>query len=198
MKTKEQKENITSYISRIYLVFILFSFIGWIWETIHVSILASEFINRGFLFGPICPIYGITITIAYLFFVKIKKTIKLKGEWYKNIVYYLVIIILPTIIELMVGWGFEQIFEIRLWDYSHYIIKISEKEYPLHFNGYIALPISLIWPILIIVSTEIIIPYSFKLFNKVESRKIEGISLIIAIVMFIDIVVSTIINLPQI
>ena len=48
MKTKEQKENITSYISRIYLVFILFSFIGWIWETIHVSILASEFINRGF------------------------------------------------------------------------------------------------------------------------------------------------------
>jgi uncharacterized membrane protein len=45
---------------------LIFSFAGFIWETVHVSLLAKELVDRIFLFGPICPIYGTTMVIFYL------------------------------------------------------------------------------------------------------------------------------------
>lgn len=48
-----------------FIIFLLISFIGWVWETIYVSILAGHLVDRGFLFLPICPIYGLTILCVY-------------------------------------------------------------------------------------------------------------------------------------
>lgn len=55
--------------------FIIYSFLGWLMETIYMSLLNGHFTNRGFLFGPICPIYGYGITILILLASKYKDNI---------------------------------------------------------------------------------------------------------------------------
>lgn len=58
MKARINREQMRLHGARLFIALIIFSFAGWIWETIHVSMLAGELVDRGFLFGPICPIYG--------------------------------------------------------------------------------------------------------------------------------------------
>lgn len=48
-------------------LFFIYSFIGWLWETIYCSILDKHFVYRGFLFGPYCPVYGFAVTTVLVF-----------------------------------------------------------------------------------------------------------------------------------
>ena len=48
-----------SSVFRYIVWFFLYSFIGWLWETILFTVREKRFVNRGFLFGPMCPIYGV-------------------------------------------------------------------------------------------------------------------------------------------
>ena len=156
-----------------------FSFVGFIWETVHVSLLAKELVDRSFLFGPICPIYGTTMVISYLLMgpPQAPKTFlkKTKGKWYQYLLYAIIDISLPTLVELVVGLGCEKLFNIRLWDYSHYVINLFDKEIPLHYKGYIALPISCIWLVLIFISMGFVFPMLLKLIEKNPFKKIKTI-----------------------
>ena len=125
-------ENKCVFVGRLYLVFLIFSFAGWVWEVIHVSILAGELVDRGFLFGPICPIYGLTMVIAYFLIGMPKKPKGIlkatEGKWYQYLLYGIAAITLPTLVELVVGYGCELIFGIRLWDYSHYVLAVNGRD----------------------------------------------------------------------
>lgn len=186
-------------LSRLYLVFLLFSFVGWLWETIHVSFLAGCLVDRGFLLGPICPIYGFTIIIAYFTMGSITNPRGLlsiaKNKWYKYPLCIISAIAIPTLAELIIGIGFDVIFGIRLWDYSHYSVNIFGYQLPLHYKGYIALPISLIWLGLIFVSMSVIVPCLLKLIAKIPPKITKIIALSFAITMVIDIAISSILAL---
>lgn len=199
MKARIKREETILLGARLYLVCLIFSFVGWVWETAHVSVLAGEFVDRGFLFGPVCPIYGITMIIAYLFIgmpKKPRKILKLtEDKWYKYPMYCIVAIALPTLIELVVGLGCEMLFGIRLWDYSHYVISVSDKEIPLHFMGYIALPISLIWLVLIFVSMGFFFPLLLKLTEKIPPKITKATAITLGSIMAVDIIASIIVAL---
>lgn len=77
---------------------------------------------------------------------------------------------LPTLVELVVGCGCERLFDIRLWDYSHYVVTVEGEEIPLHFMGYIALPISLIWLVLIFVAMGFFFPVLLKLMERIPPK----------------------------
>jgi uncharacterized membrane protein len=196
MNINTQKENVFLYLSRLFFVMLIFSYAGWVWEVIHVSILAGELVDRGFLFGPVCPIYGLTMVAAYLLIGSPKEPNGIlrftRGKWYQYPLYTLAAIALPTLVELIVGYGCELLFGMRLWDYAHYVVMIDGKEVALHFLGYIALPISLIWLVLIYITMGLIFPALLKLMEKIQPKTAKVLTAILGSLMVIDVVASCI------
>lgn len=115
---------------RIILLFFLYSFIGWLWETIYCSLKAKHFVYRGFLIGPITPIYGFGILgVVYL----------LRPLHEQVIPLFFAAALLVTVLEYVTSYLLERFFHASWWDY---------KEVPLNINGRVALPISLLGRVL--------------------------------------------------
>ena len=109
------------------LFFYIYGFLGWIWESAYASVGQKRFVNRGFLHGPLIPIYGFG-ALGVLF-----NTMDAHG----NIpLVFLFGMVGATCLEYATGWGMEKIFHVKYWDYSNF---------PLNLNGYICLYASLGW-----------------------------------------------------
>ena len=115
------------------LFFFWYCFLGWIWECLFVSVKRVwknkkwEFVNRGFLHGPVIPIYGfaaITILLA---------TIQVREN---TIAIYVLGALTATLFELVIGTVMERLFKVKYWDYS---------DMPLNYHGHICLFVSLFW-----------------------------------------------------
>ncbi|MDO5714232.1 MAG: hypothetical protein Q4Q07_07360 [Tissierellia bacterium] len=111
-------------------LFFIYAFFGFIWETIWVSANKRKLVQRGFLHGPILPIYGFG-AVAIL-----SVTMPLKGH---NIAIYFTGMIVATLLELVTGYVLEKLFHVRYWDYD---------ERPFNYKGYICLRSSLFWGLL--------------------------------------------------
>lgn len=96
------------FVEKVFLYFILFSFLGWSWESLQYTFENKRFINRGFLKGPYCPIYGwgAIIIIAFLHSVENVFALFFCGA------------LLCTTLEYMTSFIMEKIFNKRWWDYS--------------------------------------------------------------------------------
>lgn len=127
-------------LSELILLFFIYSFIGWVWETIYCSIKAGRFVYRGFLTGPYCPIYGFGI-LGVLYFL----------EPFKNnlVLLYLFSAVLVSVLEYVTSYILEKLFHASWWDY---------KDVPLNLNGRIALPISAFWGIACVLIVRVIHP----------------------------------------
>ncbi len=100
-----------------FLIFIMFSFVGWISEVFYVGIFHEhKFVNRGFLYGPICPVYGFGGVVILLL------PPSLYNTW---IPLFFASMILCTAVEYLVSWIMEKMFHARWWDYSHYKFNIN-------------------------------------------------------------------------
>ena len=93
-----------------FLLFISYSVIGWIMETILKTIEYKKFVNRGFLIGPYCPIYGCGALLM---------TFLLQGYVHDPIVLFVFNIIICSILEYSTSYIMEKIFKARWWDYSY-------------------------------------------------------------------------------
>lgn len=93
----------------IFIKFIIYSFIGYVAECIFVSLENKKPTNRGFLCGPVCPIYGVG-GLLMAFFLK-----NYKGDY---IALFVLGAILATVIEYITGWALEKLFHNKWWDYS--------------------------------------------------------------------------------
>lgn len=98
-----------------FIWFVLYSVAGWIWEVIVCSVPTKKFINRGFLNGPYCPIYGIGALVIILLLADIKNTVLL----------FLVASVLSCALEYITSWAMEKIFHARWWDYSTDFMNIN-------------------------------------------------------------------------
>ncbi len=96
------------YVNFIY--FIMYSIIGWICEVIFCSIPEKKFINRGFLNGPLCPIYGFGALIVIFFLTPYKESIFLV---------FILGIIFTSILEYLTSYAMEKLFHSKWWDYSN-------------------------------------------------------------------------------
>lgn len=105
------------------LYFFLYSFLGWIYESILVSVREKTWSNRGFLIGPICPIYGVGAVVAVL--ICSNMTIPLT---------FVLCMLGSAVLEYTTAYALEKSFHASWWDYSNM---------PFNINGYICLPASL-------------------------------------------------------
>ncbi len=121
------------FVYRMIALFLVYSFLGWCAEVAFQAVTEGLVVNRGFLNGPVCPIYGFGM-IAVLTLLGLSAT----GDTQKISAVYIFAggIVLATAIELFGGWALDRIFHARWWDYS---------DKPFNFHGYICLEFSLIW-----------------------------------------------------
>lgn len=91
------------------LYFIIYSFLGWCCETVYCSILQKKFVNRGFLYGPLCPIYGCgALLVLYL----------LRDVRASILPLFLSGMVVTTILEYLTSVLLEKLFHMKWWDYS--------------------------------------------------------------------------------
>lgn len=126
--------------SELILLFFIYSFIGWVWETIYCSIKAGRFVYRGFLAGPYCPIYGFGILGVLYFLEPLKNNL---------VLLYFTSALLVSVLEYLTSYALEKMFHASWWDY---------KDVPLNLNGRIALPISAFWGIACVLIVKVIHP----------------------------------------
>ena len=120
--------------------FIIFSFLGWCLEVVYQATSKGLIVNRGFLNGPVCPIYGFGILSLKLFF---------GSSDYSSCEIFLCGVIFSTLIELFGGYILFKIFKCRWWDYS---------DKPFNLKGFICLEFSLIWGIGTVITVKLIWP----------------------------------------
>ncbi len=115
------------------LFFYIYCFFGWIIESTYVSVCTGNWVNRGFMRGPVIPIYG-TGAIIILFAVIPFRT--------SPILVFIIGTIAASVLEFVTGFIMERIYKVRYWDYS---------DKPFNLCGYICLFNSLCWGVLSIL-----------------------------------------------
>lgn len=174
IKAKTTKDKIIEYLTYIFI----YSLLGWVIETTYALFIHGYFVKRGFLYGPICPIYGFGAVILLLITQKMYK---------KTFRKFLIAMIAFTVFEYMVSLVLELLFGLRWWDYSNDFLNIQ---------GRVSLVYSVFWGISGVILLEKLHPYiQTKLQNitKGNNNNIQNIICGILILIFIvDIIFSAI------
>ena len=108
-------------------IFFIYAFLGWCTEVSYAATKTGRFVNRGFLNGPWCPIYGFGVVIVLSFLEPLKNNLPLL---------FLGSVVLTSALEWVTGFLLEKLFAQRWWDYSNE---------PFNLGGYICLRFSLAW-----------------------------------------------------
>ncbi len=140
--SKEKRIKFWTAFAKDWLLCVWLSFLGWLWEMLFMLLAYKKFADRGFLSLPICPIYGITIMLAFYLFGTPHRgryaLKRIKPAFWRYAFYLFFAFLLPTVAELIVGLFYHKVYGVRLWNYSNR---------PLHIGGYVSLPISLSWAV---------------------------------------------------
>lgn len=154
--------------------FVVYSFLGWVFESTVRTICEKKLINTGFLIGPFCPIYGFGAITMIVFFNELKDS---------KILLFLVSFIVLTLWEYVVGVFLEKIFKTKYWDYS---------DHKFNFKGRICLMNSIAWGVIGLLFIEYIHPFILKIIGYCQSEYITLISIIIFIIILIDAITNAI------
>lgn len=156
-----------------FLYLMIYSFLGWLCESLYVSVGQKQWINSGFLHGPFCPIYGFgSIFVIYLL------------EPFINhpfLVFILGVLITSTL-EYFTSWLLETLFQIRWWDYSHY---------KYHINGRVCLLNSCLFGLMSIFVLYFLHPIITQYTLMMSNSTIIGIDILLLIYLMIDLFFST-------
>ena len=128
-------------------LFLIYSFLGWCVEVSFVAVTSGRVVNRGFLNGPVCPIYGVGMLGALLLLEPVSGNLLLL---------FLLGMLLCTLVELIGGWVLERAFHTRWWDYS---------DEPFNLGGYICLRFSIMWGLAVTFAVRLIHPLIFAMVN---------------------------------
>ena len=159
-------------ISKYFLLFVFYSFLAWLMEVTQGYVRHKKFVNRGFLIGPYCPIYG---------YGAISMTLLLKGYANDPIVLFVMAIVICSILEYTTSFVMEKLFKIRWWDYSNRKFNI---------NGRICLETMIPFGILGCLMIYFVNPFIFAIIDMIPSNLINIIAVILFIIYLVDNAVS--------
>lgn len=157
--------NVESLIYDYTSFFIIYSFLGWCIEVVYATIVCRKFLNRGFLNGPLCPIYGFGV-VAILALLS-----PFEDNVFRLFIYSTLVV---SALEYAVGFILEKLFNHKWWDYSNR---------KFNLNGYIALRFSLMWGLACVIVVRYIHPIVEILVLK--TPKVVGYPLVIALIIFL-------------
>ena len=148
--------------------FTFYSFAGWCLEIIYYFKVEHRFVNRGFLYGPFCPIYGFGVLFLITFL-----------NSYKNNIFILFFLatFFTSVLEYITGYVLEKTFKTKWWDYT---------EDPLNLHGRVCVPYSLLWGIGEVAIIKIIHPVINRIVNHINGTFGDMLISIILIYFIID------------
>ena len=157
-----------------YMMFFIYSFVGWVVEVIYYGITEGKFVNRGFLAGPLCPVYGLGFYAAIWIFEP------LSGNF---LIIFFGMAAACTIVELIAGVILYHAFHMRWWDYS---------EYKLNFRGYICLRFYIYWGIAASLGIYVLHPLVKHLISLINYPVRIGILAFFTVILVTDLVTTII------
>ncbi|NLP46513.1 MAG: putative ABC transporter permease [Epulopiscium sp.] len=156
----------------IFFFFIVYSFLGWCLEVIFHMYTQKKFINRGFLYGPVCPIYGSGSVLMILFLTPLQRN---------GIYLFIGSIIVATVLEYVTGYILELAFDTKWWDYS--------KE-PFNIKGYICLRFSLAWGVAGVFLMRVLQPMIKDLIFRIPTALESYLYTLLLIVFVVDVTLT--------
>ncbi len=158
----------------IFAYFLIYSCLGWCVEVVFAAVSTGEIVNRGFLNGPVCPIYGFGMLIVLFVLTPLQHSVLLL---------YIGGVILPSALELVGGWMLYKLYHTRWWDYS---------DYPFNIGGYICLEFCLLWGVGTLVMMKAIHPAVASIFAFIPPTAGLILMILLYLVYAADLVVTTV------
>lgn len=155
------------------LYFFVYGFLGWCTEVIFAAFKQHRFVNRGFLNGPICPIYGVGVTLVIACLESFQSNLLLL---------YISSVILVTVLEGVTGWAMDKLFHNKWWDYS---------KLPFNIGGYVCLLFSLIWGVACVFIVYFVHPLIHQVLSLIPHTAGIALIAILGIALLSDMIVTT-------
>ena len=164
-------------VSRMVCLFMVYSVMGWVYETTFCTVKGGKWENRGFLYGPVCPIYG-TGAVAISLVVQALQTfdVELRAWWV-----FIVAVIGSAVLEYVTSWVLEKLFHALWWDYSNL---------PLNLNGRISLFTGLGFGVAGILVVYLIAPFTEKAMSYVSPMVAEVCALVLISLFMVDLTLT--------
>ena len=154
------------------LFFFIYSFIGWVWECCFVSVRKRRWVNRGFMYGPMLPIYGFGALAVLISTIRVRDSIPL---------IFLFGMVGAMLLEYVTGAVMERLFNVKYWDYS------NQK---FNLNGYICLTSSLGWGLFSVLLVKFVhVPIEGAVL-KIPTIIAEGIAFVLTVAAAVDVTQS--------
>lgn len=158
-------------LSQSFICFIIYGFLGWVYESAFYTIQFKKPVNTGFLRGCFCPIYGIVCVLNAL----------VLGNEGRSWVIFLISMVMVSVIEYIVSYFLEYIFDKRWWDYS---------DWPCNVNGRISLLSSLGFGILSLMQIKCIHPAIMQWIIIMPKTMISAVGILFIAFILADIIYS--------
>ena len=156
----------------LFLIFLFYSVLGWLCETIYCSLLARRFVNRGFLNGPLCPVYGFGALLVIFLLRPLSNHVFLL---------FLAGTLLTSALEYFTAFWMEKVFQMKWWDYS---------DHRFHLHGRICLLNSIEFGILSVLTVRYLHPAVLRLLHLLPPVAIYIIAAILFCVVITDLLFS--------
>lgn len=158
--------------NQVALLFFIYSFLGWCIEVAFVAVTLGEVTNRGFLHGPVCPIYGCGMLGVLMILTPIEDNI---------FMLFIGGMLICSAVELFGGWILDKIFHMRWWDYSNKKFNVG---------GYICLAFSIMWGMAVVFAVKFVHPPIMSLIKKIPVGMQFAIIIVLSVIIIVDMIVT--------
>ncbi len=162
------------YIIKLIAYFMIYSFFGWVMESVLKTYLQKKPVNSGFLYGPFCPIYGFGAMFMFFF---------LQGFRGNIIVLFIIAFFSLSVWEYAVGWLLEKIFHTKYWDYT---------QNKFNIKGRVCLLNSIFWGILGVIFINLVHPFIAQKIDLIPANILTFNTIMVGIAIIADTIVSVI------
>lgn len=154
------------------LFFTIYAFTGWVLEVIYTRFDEHRWVNRGFLKGPFCPIYGLGAVSCLIFLAPLQ---------HNMLLFIPITMVTATLLEYLISSFFDAVFNVTLWSYSH-------KKF--NYKGRICLEFTILWGIIGFVFTTWIHPNVDRFVNRFSPRHLHIAAGIASLILMLDLITS--------
>ena len=144
-------------------IFIIYAFIGWCTDVAYAALNTGRFVNRGFLNGPYCPIYGFGVVIVVAVLTPIKDNL---------LILFVGSLFLTSVLEYFTGLVLEKIFHNKWWDYTNE---------PFNIQGYVCLKFSIMWGLACTFVMKLVHPAIYKAITVIPF--VAGVAILVTIMI---------------
>jgi len=161
------------WVSKYVIWFVVYSVLGWIYESTYCTIVERRWENRGFLYGPLCPIYGVGV-IAMM---AVWQIVLAEGMDPAAWQVFVVTALGSAVLEYVTSWAMEKLFNARWWDYS---------DMPLNINGRICLPATILFGLMGLLVCYVLYGPTLDVTDMVAPELLEALSLVLVGLVAVD------------